>query len=235
MELLDTIKEHGPWITLNQLRKLTGRTPESLRKEIKLLLAQDRLTKIGKLKGTKYGLAGTEVPEPKDPRAEIVRILTERKSEVSRTDIAKIADINTGLLKEPLEALVKEGLIRSNGKTKGQKYWLSSYEDQGLFSPKIEEEKPKNTKVVELPDEKPSNEEVFDKRELILRGVRNLPRNVKYNIGDISRAIFNCAKHSFSYNDVTDDFISMVRAGKISGLKYEQTMDNGWHIDYWME
>lgn len=244
MDLLSAITENGPWASMSQLSKTLGKDAATLRAELKELIKENKVVKTGKRKGTRYALTGTPEPEkePEDFRNAILDLLNEKCSKLSRQDFCKHLNTYDGKIKPPLLKLLDEGIVKSNNKKKGQLFWLSEHEEEGIVEPYIPEEPKKDEPKNKEPKEIPVIDDITvlvknaiaDMKQIVWRPARI--RNVnEYSIDELIDYISKSAHHNFTPLEIYQCFNAMRKSGLFSRLRHDRKYIDGWRIFYWKE
>lgn len=237
MSTLDVIRENGPWVAMGELVKLTGRDAPDLREELKELLAQGKVQKIGKKRGTRYGLPSAEAPEQNDNmdfKKEILKVMEEKQSRVSRKELCEAIGTYDAKIRPHLFELVEQGVIRDNNKKKGQLFWLARHEEEGVVEEIVEEQEKPSTKSTETSVDE-SKPEFTDLEALIRHGLSEIPLNVEMTGPELKHAINVSGRHKFSQASIYNMITRLSKAGKLPRLKYENKYDNGWRLYFWIE
>ena len=238
MDTLTALKENGPWIAMGQLVKITGCPAPELREELKALIADNKVQKIGKKRGTRYGLAGLKAPESKDNldfKAEIRRIMGENPGRISRKFLCDKLETYDAKIRPHLLSMVEEGEVHTNGKAKGQLFWLAQHESEGLVKPEVQV-----PKVVENNSPEPvavDAPEIKDIEELVRIGINRLPPGPgnAMMVDELKRHICGAANNSFRQSDVFRTFRKMLKAEKLPRVRYEHRDEGGRRLFFWAE
>jgi len=236
MDILTALKEHGPWLAMSDLTKLTKQEAAALRAELKALMAANKVQKTGKKRGTKYALPGVEAPESQDGvdfKDKIREVMQEAKEKVSRKQLCDQIGTYDAKIRPSLLGMIDSGEICHNNKKKGQLYWLKQHEDAGIVAPHEEEEK------VEVQPEyvvDESDPEITDIYELVRKGMKMLKPNVEFTISELQSHISSSGNHSFSDNQIFRAWKNLYDKGEFPALQKENRYTQcGWYIHLWVD
>lgn len=239
MNVLTTLQENGPWLAMGELVKITGQDAATLRAELKGLIESNQVQQVGQKRGTKYGLADAQPPESKndlDFKAEIIKVLEAEKGRVSRKLMCEKIGTYDAKIRASLLALVDEGIVLDNGKKKGQLFWLASHEKEGIVKPMVVAAKAVET-LPKNEDSSENNLEIKDINEIVKMGINSLQRGEKLTIEEVKSHIMSCARHNFSYSQVSEEFHRIFKSKSIPNLKNDRSRVGGitWRTFYWMD
>jgi len=237
MNVTTALQEHGPWLSMGELVKLTGQDAPTLRLELKEKIKDGTFQITGQKRGTRYALASAKVPDSKDDldyKAAILEIMEEAKDHVSRKFLCEKLDTYDAKIRPSLLALVEEGIVVDNGKKKGQLFWLAKHEKAGVVE-KPAPPAPKAAKPVEIShSEKPV---VTDVDELVRMGVNSLMVGIPMLVSELKSEIMSVAQHNFSSSAVFAAFHRMFKDGKLPRMRSENRNQHGdgFRTFYWKE
>lgn len=236
MDTLTALNEHGPWLSISDLAKLTDIDKADLRTELKALLEAGKVQKAGKKRGTKYALPGVEAPTSQDGvdfKEKIREAMQKAKRRVSRKELCDEIGTYDAKIRPSLLAMVEDGEIISNNKKKGQLFWLRVHEDEGLIEEEVIPE-PEPVNPADLPEE--DRPEIEDINELVRQAMTAMLPNIEYTVSELRDYISSCGRHSFTSNEIFRAWKTMYDKGEFPALKSENKYTVcGWYLHFWVE
>ena len=119
------------WSSMSDIVSAVGGDRDTIKSTINEMRANNEILVVGKGRGTKYAKIGTPTEKTRDLKTEILNLL--QSDSKSRKDLCEELSTKDDIVydiqvKNILELLIKEGLVSSNNKKRGQKFWLSENE-----------------------------------------------------------------------------------------------------------
>lgn len=244
MTIFEILQSKQKWLSMGELTQLSGVEPHLLREELSLLIKNGSVHKVGAKRGTKYAISTLEKPEVQniDIEQEILKILEEKK-QTDRKTMCQILNVYDAKMRPFLLRMVDEKKVSTNGKARGQLFWLPKYDEVYAVEEEeknqIEAPARESSKKVMDPFRPEEEKKVFDfesEYALVKEALPLLPKNKKFTIIELAFAIDNVLPSSFSSLQIMQNGVSKIIKSDQSELKHARLYDEeGWRLYYWVD